>query len=113
METIKENSTTIWASILVALVTFALTSFFGSWNKLDDTLTQEQVTAQIEESSEAVLERSRRYTDDKVDAMRGTYSISVEHIEKILDESNKRFEVLVESINDRLDRIDKRISENQ
>jgi len=111
METLNNNKATVITAIIVAVITFALTSFFGSWNKLNDTLTQEQVTEQIEKSSESVLERSRRYTDDKVEAMRGTYTISIDHIEKLLDESNKRFEVLVESINDRLDRIDNRLNE--
>ena len=113
METIKENSTTIWASIIVALATFALTSFFGSWNKLDDTLTQEQVTEQIEESGEEILMRSKQYTDIKFDAATETYDVTLNHIEQLIRANDEKFNMVMKALNERLDRLDQRLNDKQ
>ena len=109
METLKENKTTIWTAILVALATFALTSFFGSWNKLDDTVTQEQITEQIEKNGIDILARSKRYTDDRVNATKENYQTTLKHIEKLMKANDDRLAAILTQINDRLDRIDKRI----
>ena len=105
----RDNKATIWTAIIVAVLTFAIASFTNSWSKIDDTLTQEQVTEQIERNGEEILERSRRYTDDKVNAMTGTYEVHIENIEKLLQASDEKFETILHSIDNRLNRIDKRI----
>jgi type II secretory pathway pseudopilin PulG len=109
METLKDNKATILTAIIVALATFALTNFFGNMNKLKDTLTQEQVTEQIEESGEDILSRSMRYTDDRVNATKENYQMTLKNIEKLMKANDDRLAAILTQINDRLDRIDKRI----
>jgi membrane-associated HD superfamily phosphohydrolase len=105
----KENRNNILAAIATALVTIFLTSFLLDWNKIDDAVTQEVLKTEIEKSSEDVLQRSRRYTDDRVDGVNAYYESNFKHLEKIINANNEKFEMILKSIDDRLDRIDQRI----
>ena len=105
----KENRNNILAAIATALVTIFLTSFLLDWNKIDDAVTQETLKTEIEKSSEDVLQRSRRYTDDRVDGVNAYYESNFNHLEKIINANNEKFEMILKSIDNRLDRIDKRI----
>ena len=110
MEQLKENKATIYTAIIVAIVTFALTSFFGSMNKLDDAVTQERMIKYVDSKGEEILDRAKKYTDIQVDASHKYYESNIQHIEELLKSSDDKFETILNSIDERLNRIDKRIN---
>ena len=111
MKVENDYKTTIVAGIIVAVLTVFATNFFTNWGKIDDTLTRDQVQEMVDRKGEEILERSRRYTHDQVSGMRDTYEGHIENIEKIIKAQNEKFEAILNSIDDRLNRIDKRIEQ--
>ena len=104
----SSNKQTVYVAILVALLTYFISSFASGWNRVDDILTRDEVQEIVVDNGEDVLNRSRQYTDDRVDGISITYQVHIENIEKIIKAQNDKFEAILESINGRLDRIDKR-----
>jgi len=109
MEKLNDNKAAIWTAIIVAVSTFILTSFFSNWNKIDDTLTKDEVQEMVDRKGEEILERSRRYTEDQVQSANTVYLSSIKHIEDLLKVQNDKFTAILESIDERLNRINERV----
>jgi len=105
----KEGKNNIIAAMIAAVLSIIISSIVLNWNKIDDAVTHEQMKTEIEKSGEDILERSRQYTDDKVDGINAYYESNFSHLEKIIRANNDKFELILQSIDDRLDRIDKRM----
>jgi len=99
------NRNTIIIAILAALVSVLATSFFTDWQRMDDVVTVTEMTRAVEK---AIIE-SNAYTDDRVQSLRDYQETSFEHLEKILQASENKYTIILESIDERLDRIDKRM----
>ena len=106
----KEGKNNILAAVIAAVLSIMVSSVVLDWNKIDDAVTHEEMKAEIEKSGEDILQRSRRYTEDKVDGVNAYYESNFKHLEKIINANNDKFELILKSIDDRLDRIDKRVS---
>jgi len=108
----KEGKNNVLAAVIAAILSIMISSIVLDWNKIDDAVTHEELKTEMEQNGEDILERSRRYTDDKVNGLNAYYENSFQHIEKIINANNDKFELILKSIDDRLDRIDKRMKDN-
>ena len=100
----KENmKINVWAAIIVAVLSVILTTFYNNWNKMDDVVTQKDMMEYVAEQNVVVLEKSEEFTIIQIEAMKKAYNANILHLEKLID---THFEVL----NERLDRIDKRMN---
>ena len=83
MEKMSEgNKQTIYVAILVAVLTYFISSFASGWNRVDDILTRDEVQEIVVANGEDVLNRSKSFTMTQIDAVKETYRISTEHIKK-------------------------------
>jgi mannitol-specific phosphotransferase system IIBC component len=109
LSNVSNYKNNIWSAVIAAILSLMVSSIIVDWNKIGDSVTHEELKTEIESSSEDILERSRRYTDDKVNGLNDYYNNSFQHMEKIINANNEKFELILHSIDNRLDRIDKRI----
>ena len=98
----SNNKQTIYVAILVAVLTYFISSFASGWNRVDDILTRDEVQEIVVKNGEDVLNRSKAYTMIQIDAVKEIYNSNTKHLEKMID---SHFQVL----NERLDRIDERV----
>ena len=101
----------IWAPILAVVVSIFLSAVISNFNRTREAVTEVQATDMVESKGEEVLIRSKAYTDIKIMATDDKYEKRFEHIEKMVDSNTETIHLLLEKISERLDRIDKRISE--
>lgn len=101
----------IAAAVIAAVLSMFITSIVVDWNRIDDAVSQEEMQTEIEKTGEDILSRSRRYTDDKINSLSEYQDTKFYHIEKIIEEQNSKYLIFMEHISNRLDRIDKRMSE--
>jgi uncharacterized membrane protein (DUF106 family) len=112
----KEHKEAIISSIIIAILTIIITSLTVEWRRIDNTVTQDQFTnmqekmyEQIDNSNEKILNRAKQYTDDKIEGIKEFQTANYENLENIINANDDKFIVILKQINERLDRIDKRM----
>jgi hypothetical protein len=78
-------------------------------SRLDDVMTKDEINSLVQQSMEEVLGRSKVYIDERMNENYRYYDTNFQHLEEIMKANNTKYEVILKSIDDRLDRIDKRI----
>jgi hypothetical protein len=113
METSTNNKTTIRAAVLASVASIALTYFVSSWSRFGDSPSRKEITEQIDKKSDQILLQSKQYTDTKFEVATETYHITLEHIEALIKANDEKFNVVMEALNNRLDRLDQRLNEKE
>ena len=109
---INDKKNILWSAAITVILTIILSSFMTSWSKLNNVVTKDVMIQQIQKSNEILLEESRKYTDDRFKSVLIYYNTNFEQLEKLMRANDAKSEVLLKSINERLDRINKRIDNN-
>ena len=113
MEQEIKDKWAIWAPILAVIVSMLLSALISNYSRARDAVTQEQAAEMVDIKGEEILDRSKKYTDIKVEGQIKAYEKSFEHLEKMVRSNNESFMIILQGISDRLDRIDQRITELQ
>jgi len=105
MSNYEANKSMVWTAVITAVVSIGLTYTVSTWMRIDDTLAEKEIIKMLDEKSVA----DRAYIDRRIDGVYIYYDNSFKHIEGIIEANDEKFALILESIDDRLDRIDKRI----
>ena len=103
----------IYAPILAVVLSLIFSALVNNHMKARSAITQEQAVEMIDEKGEEILDRAEKYTDIRIEAQEAAYEKSIRHVETLLKTNNEMMKSMMESINERLDRIDDRISRNK
>ena len=98
------NKYAIVSAIVVAIVSVIATSVIKDWRKLDDVVTQQM----LDEALMEVVTSANTYTDSRVDDVMAYQEAAFRHNEELREAADEKYLLILKSIDDRLDRIDKR-----
>ena len=110
-ENVKHDKWALWSPIIAVIVSIIISAMISNFNRARDAVTHDVAVEMIDSKGEEILDRANKYTDIKVEGQSQAYKESFSHIESLLEKNNEMNQTVFFGIKERLDRIDKRISE--